>query len=145
MISQLQCYRNKNVYGYSVKKVILKIIDFLLLVNSFNLPQKQLSRGVLKERSSENMQQIYLRYGCFPINLLHIFGGPFLKNTSGWLLLLLVWYTTTWKYSNSVRKKSPQKKAPREGSGLGIGLGWFRVWGGRFPGFFFLEPLLIYL
>ena len=66
--------------------------------------------GVPRKRCSENMQQIYratpmprcdfnkvpllcnfieiaLRYGCSPVNLLRIFGTPFLKNTSGWLLL----------------------------------------------------------
>ena len=71
--------------------------------------QKQPSRGVLKKRCSENMQQIYrrtpmpkcnlllcnfieviLRHGCFPVNLLHNFRTPFLKNTSGWLLLQIV-------------------------------------------------------
>ena len=57
--------------------------------------------GVLRKRSSENMQQIYrrtpmpkcdfnkvaLRHGHSPVNLLHIFRTPFLKNTSGRLLL----------------------------------------------------------
>ena len=80
--------------------------------NSFinSKSQKQPSRGVLSKRCSENMQQIYrrtpmpkcdfnkvacnfieitLRHGCFPVNLLHIFGTPFLKNTSGRLLLQL--------------------------------------------------------
>ena len=33
--------------------------------------------------------EIALRHGCSPINLLHIFRTPFLKNTSGWLLLYL--------------------------------------------------------
>ena len=32
-------------------------------------------------------KQITLRYGCSPVNLLHIFRTPFTKNTSGWLLL----------------------------------------------------------
>ena len=32
-------------------------------------------------------ERIILRHGCFPVNLLHIFRTPFLKNTSGWLLL----------------------------------------------------------
>ena len=52
--------------------------------------QKQPSRGVLRKRCSENMQQIYrrtsmpkceitLRHGCSPVNLLHIFRTPFLK------------------------------------------------------------------
>ena len=34
-----------------------------------------------------NFIEIALRHGCFPVNLLHIFKTPFLKNTSGWLLL----------------------------------------------------------
>ena len=34
-----------------------------------------------------NFIEIALRYGCSPINLLHIFRTSFLKNTSGWLLL----------------------------------------------------------
>ena len=70
--------------------------------------QKQPSRGVLRKRYSENMQQIYrtttcrsvisiqllcnfieikLRHVCSPINLLHIFRTPFLMNTSGRPLL----------------------------------------------------------
>ena len=67
------------------------------------LLQKQSSIGVLKKRCSKNMQQIYrrtpipkydfnkitLRHGCFPVNLLHIFGTPFPRNTSRWLILLL--------------------------------------------------------
>ena len=31
--------------------------------------------------------EITLRHGCSPVNLLHIFRTPFLKNTSGWMLL----------------------------------------------------------
>ena len=31
-------------------------------------------------------KQITLRHGCSPVNLLHIFRTPFLKNTSEWLL-----------------------------------------------------------
>ena len=69
--------------------------------------QKQPLRGVLMKRCSENMQQIYrrtpmpsaisikllcnfmeitLRHGCSPVNFLHIFRKPFLKNTSEGLL-----------------------------------------------------------
>ena len=61
---------------------------------------KQSPRGVLNKRCSENMQQIYRRtpmpkcnfielaprHGCSPVNLLHIFKTPFLRNTFGWLL-----------------------------------------------------------
>ena len=34
-----------------------------------------------------NFNEITLRHGCSPVNLLHFFGTPFLKITSGWLLL----------------------------------------------------------
>ena len=34
--------------------------------------------------------EIMLRHGCSPVNLLHIFRTPFYKNTSGWLLLLML-------------------------------------------------------
>ena len=71
------------------------------------LLQKQPPRGVPRKRCSEKMPQIYrrtpcrsvisiklqsnfieitLRHRCFPVNLLHIFRTPFLKNTSVRLL-----------------------------------------------------------
>ena len=85
-------------------------ISLFLIISPF---QKQPPGGVLSKRCSENMQQIYrrtpmpkcgfnkvakqsnfiemaLRYGCSPVNLLHIFRTPFNKNTSGWLLLSFV-------------------------------------------------------
>ena len=34
--------------------------------------------------------KIILQYGCFPVSLLHIFRTPFLKNTSGRLLLYII-------------------------------------------------------
>ena len=37
-----------------------------------------------------NFITITLRYGCSPVNLLHIFRISFLKNTSEWLLLFLL-------------------------------------------------------
>ena len=40
-----------------------------------------------------NFIEIALRYGCSPVNLLHIFRAPFLKNTSGGLLLKILHYT----------------------------------------------------
>ena len=70
-----------------------------------NHNQKQPSRGVLRKKYSENMQQIYrrtpirkcdfnkvalhfaLQHGPSPVNLLHIFRIPFPKNTSGQLPL----------------------------------------------------------
>ena len=76
--------------------------------------QKQPSKGFLRKRCSENMQQISrrtpvqkcdfnkveklqsnfiettLRHGCSPVNLLYIFRTSFSKNTSGWLLLHII-------------------------------------------------------
>ena len=43
-----------------------------------------------------NFIEIALRHGCYPVSLLHIFRTPFLKNSSGWLLLswtIFVFYT----------------------------------------------------
>ena len=34
-----------------------------------------------------NFIEVALRHECSPVNLLHIFRTPFLKNTSEWLLL----------------------------------------------------------
>ena len=88
------------------------LTHFMALV-SFDTPrkhyyfrQKQPSRGVLNKGCPGSMQQIYrrtpmpkcdfnfieitLRHGCSPVNLLYIFGTPFSKNTSGWLLLFRV-------------------------------------------------------
>ena len=63
--------------------------------------QKQPSRGILKKRftgehpcrsaTSINLQcnfiEIALQHGCSPVNVLHIFKTPFLRNTSGRLPL----------------------------------------------------------
>ena len=38
------------------------------------------------EYGQSNFIEITLRYGCSPVNLLHIFRTPFPKNTSKWLL-----------------------------------------------------------
>ena len=83
-------------------------VKYLQMVAFLARIQKQPSRGVLRKRNSENMQQIYrehpcrsvisiklqsnfneitLRHGCSLVNLLHIFRVPFLKNISGRLLL----------------------------------------------------------
>ena len=69
--------------------------------------QKQPSRGVLKKKCSENMQQIYRRtpmpkcdfskvaeitrwHGCSPVNLQYFFRTSLPRNSSVWLLLHLV-------------------------------------------------------
>ena len=54
-----------------------------------------------------NFIQIALRHGWSPVNCMHIFGKPFLKNTSGWLLLpfdgiLFSYYVYFVKYKLSM-------------------------------------------
>ena len=44
-------------------------------------------RCVLSIKLLCNFLEIALRHGFSPVNLLHILGTPFPRNTSGWLLL----------------------------------------------------------
>ena len=46
-------------------------------------------RSAISIKLQSNFIEITLRHECSPVNLLHIFGTPFLKNTSGRLLLQL--------------------------------------------------------
>ena len=49
-----------------------------------------------------NFIEIALWHGFSPVNLLHIFKTPFLKNTHGWLLLeLYKTYSSQKSYSDS--------------------------------------------
>ena len=43
--------------------------------------------SMISIKLQSNFIEIALRHGCSPVNLLHIFRIPLLKNTSGWLLL----------------------------------------------------------
>ena len=77
----------------------------------------QPSRGILRKRFSENMQQIYKttpmlkRESMGAINLLHILRTPFPRNTSGWMLLLFInvlnWY---WLFLGNSVKSNLYKK-----------------------------------
>ena len=44
-------------------------------------------RSAISIRLQSDIIEITFRHECSPVNLLHIFRTPFLKNTSGWLLL----------------------------------------------------------
>ena len=44
--------------------------------------------------------EITHRYGCSPVNLLHIFRTTFSKNTSGWLLLCTNHHNLIWTVSS---------------------------------------------
>ena len=79
------------------RRFLLVFQKVLIFRNSH--PELFLRKGVLKicskfTRNTPNLQfaicnfiEIALRYGCSPVNLLHIFRTPFLKDTSGCLLL----------------------------------------------------------
>ena len=44
-------------------------------------------RSAISIMLQSNFIEIAFRHGCCPVNLLHIFRTPFVKNTSVWLLL----------------------------------------------------------
>ena len=50
-------------------------------------------QSVFSIKLQSNFIEIELRDGCSPANLRHIFRTPFLKNTSGRLLLIFVFYS----------------------------------------------------
>ena len=56
----------------------------------------EFSRQILLMLYSVNWPNLIVTFwhGCSPVNLLHIFGTPFLKNTAGWLLLNFVCMST---------------------------------------------------
>ena len=92
-------YQKKNFYSklYQKKKKSIRS----------SCPEVFLRKGILKicskftgEHSCQsankmlcNFIEIALRLGCSPVNLLYIFRTPFLKYTSGQLLLNLLWWT----------------------------------------------------
>ena len=51
------------------------------------------TRKVISVKLLSNFIEIALKCGCFPVNLLYIFGPPFTINTSGCLLLTL-WFVS---------------------------------------------------
>ena len=100
------------VYLSTINSLSVCLLFCYHLMFLMSSAQKQTSRGVLRKRCSENIQQIYrrtpmpkcdfnkvatkitLRHGCSPVNLLHIFRTPFIENTSGRLLLSAAFH---WK------------------------------------------------
>ena len=62
-------------------------------------------RSVILIKLLCNFIEITLQHGCSPINLLHIFRTPFLKNTSEWLLLsffFMLMLSCVWVLSNKL-------------------------------------------
>ena len=63
-------------------------------------------RSVISIKLESNFVEITLRHGCSPVNLLHSFRTPFLKNTSGRLLLDLneLIMSVTWKSAKNIKQ-----------------------------------------
>ena len=59
---------------------------------------KLLYRSVISVKLLCNFIKITLRHGCSPVNLLHIFRTPFLRNTSEWVLLYIINILKTKSY-----------------------------------------------
>ena len=84
-------YQRKNVV--SVKGNIQKQPLGVVLKKSYseNMQQiyrKHLCQSVISIKLQSNFIEITLCHGCFPVNLLHIFRTPFLKNTYFFTLIL---------------------------------------------------------
>ena len=47
-------------------------------------------QSLISIRLKSNFIEITLRHGCSPVNLRHICRTPFSRNTSGWLLLIII-------------------------------------------------------
>ena len=82
-----QGYMEKDAKCISAKKYPKSKIVFFFFVVLFNSLFSSSSK--LKVMQS-NFIEITLRHGCCPVNWLHIFRTPFLRNTSGWLLLKFI-------------------------------------------------------
>ena len=73
-------YRSSHPEAFLVKG-ILKICH--------KFTEEHPCRSVISIKLLCNFIEITLRYGCSPVNLLHIFRNLFSKNAFGWLLLCI--------------------------------------------------------
>ena len=73
------CLRSSSV---PLRKGVLKICS--------KLTGEHPCLSAISTKLQSNFIEIALRHGCPPVNFFRIFRTPFLKNTSGWLLLLLI-------------------------------------------------------
>ena len=104
-IHVVECWKTLELLEMSIRNGSVK--DILVSITRFSRsspPEVFLGRSVLKICSKftreqpcrnaisiklqRNFIETALRYGCFPVNLQHIFRTPFPKTTSGGLLLL---------------------------------------------------------
>ena len=68
-----------------IKKFSIILIESIVVSNKFT--GEHPCRNAISIKLQSNFIEIALRHGYSPVNLRHIFGAIFPKNTSGWLLL----------------------------------------------------------
>ena len=106
----------KHTYGSSHPKVFLGKGVMKIF---FKFTGEHPCRSVISIKLQSNFIEITLPHGCSPVNSLHIFRTPFLKNTSKRLLPIHTWKlqvclneyellveTRRWRVKN---KKKPEK------------------------------------
>ena len=79
-------FKNSKIQKQSCRSVFKKSI--LKICRKFT--GEHSCRSAIAIKLLCNFIEITLRHGCSPVNLLHVFRAPFLKNTSGWLLLKIL-------------------------------------------------------
>ena len=76
---------------------------------------EHLCRSMISTKLTCNFTEITLWHGCSTVSLLHIFRIPFLRNTSGGLLMEVDWSFRIYKISRfSVTVSLKSKKQPSE-------------------------------
>ena len=74
----------RTICPYYSSMLSVMIVHFYLAIVSFYVGFVLMSEAAVQLLC--NFIEITLCHECSPVNLLHIFRTPFLKNTSGWLL-----------------------------------------------------------
>ena len=77
------CFKVINQFQKQPSRLVLKK-GVLKIHRKFTVEHP--CRSAISIKLQCNFNEIALRHGCSPANLLHIFRTRFLKNTSGWLL-----------------------------------------------------------
>ena len=85
-------YENQNKKSLSLEEVDAEATTQRCSENMQQIYRRTTCRRVISIKLQSNFIEIALRQECSPVNLLHIFRTPFLKNTSGWLLLSMQEY-----------------------------------------------------
>ena len=69
--------------------------DILSLKSSFNYSNLMFCSGLSKRFTTELYYWNHTLIWCFPVNLMHIFRTPFPKKTSGWMILFILFNSSS--------------------------------------------------